>query len=77
MAKKNKKKKARVNNLNIRETTIKEIEKNWGITPLLKNRLAPVFVRCNPKGEVNWEITSHYQLDDLVGRKINIVSILK
>ncbi len=63
--------------LNVVETTVSEISKKWGFEPLLRNRFAPVFMRCNSKGEVNWEKAPYYQLEHLVGKKINIVSVTK
>ncbi len=40
--------------LNVKRTTRKEVENKWGI---LLPALVPekLFIRCNAKGEINWE----------------------
>jgi hypothetical protein len=63
--------------LNVIETTISTITEKWGVAPLVRNRLAPVFMRCNAKGQVNWDKAPYYQLQDLVGKKVNFVSVIK
>lgn len=52
-----------------------QICREWGIQ-FTTNR-PPCFVRCNAKGEINWEKTLVYDKKQLVGRKINILNDTK
>lgn len=60
--------------LNVKVTTIGEITENWGFTPCtpFMEVIMPVYVRCNVKGQVNWEKTSIYNHMDLIGKIIRI-----
>ena len=60
--------------LNVRLTSIEEVTEKWGFTPPTPFRdiTMPIYVRCNAKGEVNWDKTYLYCHMDLVGKLIVI-----
>jgi hypothetical protein len=60
--------------LNVKVTNIAEMTEKWGFLPPTPFRdiLMPIYVRCNCRGEVNWEKTYLYCHMDLVGRVIRI-----
>ena len=51
--------------LNVIETCESEITTMWGNPPLLRHKL---FVRCNAKGEIDWEIAPVYKESELLRR---------
>ncbi len=53
--------------LNVKRITKKELEEKWEMKlPLLKQDV--VFIRCNAKGEVNWEKAPIYSAEELLLR---------
>ncbi len=67
--------KSKIRTLNVIQTTITEITEHWGFDPLVRNRFAPIFIRCNSQGEVNWKKAPLYHLKDFVGKRVNFVSV--
>lgn len=60
--------------LNVKRTTNSEIAANWELdfNPSLKGEL---FVRCNAKGEINWEKAPIYRLEELLKRgDVNLIN---
>ena len=51
--------------LHVRKTSREEVEKKWNIT---LPRGDYDFVRCNSKGQVNWDAAPVYSAKELVGR---------
>jgi hypothetical protein len=53
--------------LNVKRTTNSEIAANWELdySPGMTGEL---FVRCNAKGEINWEKAPIYRLEELLKR---------
>jgi len=58
--------------LNVRKTNNSELSEKWGI-PV--NFSGDSFIRCNSKGEVNWEKSSTYSSTELIER--NNVNLIK
>ncbi len=60
--------------LNLKHTSHKELEKMWGFTPPpIYSIFSPIFIRCNAKGEVNWDKAPVYELSELKGKTICIL----
>lgn len=53
----------------VKQTTLVEIEINWGFTIHLKE---PLYVKCNAKGFINWDKTAVYTHRELIERN-NII----
>lgn len=53
--------------LNVLETSVREVEQKWGFS-LPRTVHNPLFIRCNAKGEVNWEKAPIYQQSELTSR---------
>ena len=53
--------------LNVKKVTKNQVEKEWGyqLPVIWSNTL---YVRCNSKGEVNWDKAPIYQPNELVDR---------
>jgi hypothetical protein len=55
--------------LNVRKTSVKEVAKMWEIDcsmiPLKLVMSSEVYVRCNSKGFINWEVAPVYTKDEL------------
>lgn len=59
--------------LNVKRTNNLELAKEWGFdfNPSLSGEL---FIRCNAKGIINWEVAPVYNLNELLKRgNVNIV----
>ena len=55
------------------KTSYNEVAENWGFEFLgIQNRLLPLYVRCNSKGETKWEYI--YEIDELI-EKNNVVIV--
>lgn len=64
------------NTLHVKPTTVSEISKQWRFTPPNRGMFdgtQPLFVRCNSKGVVNWDIAPVYTASELKGRKYKII----
>ena len=60
--------------LNVKPTTINELVKQWGFVPPLLAK-APLYIRCNVKGVINWDKAPVYGAEELVGRNnVNIIT---
>lgn len=53
--------------LNVKETTKKEVQQKWG-TPLPLLWPDTLYIRCNTKGIVNWEIAPVFRPEELIKR---------
>ncbi len=64
--------------LNIKLVDIPFLEKMWGFTVILPSNAIvngwKVYVRCNAKGDINWDKTATYNIKELIER--NNVNIL-
>jgi hypothetical protein len=59
--------------LNVKKTTKKEVMSEWGFAPLKRSDI--LFVRCNSKGEIKWDIAPIYEPIELLERgNYNIIS---
>ncbi|MBS1535331.1 MAG: hypothetical protein JST78_09655 [Bacteroidetes bacterium] len=60
--------------LNVKKTSVTEIAKEWGDTSLIPLHWTKVeiYIRCNAKGVVNWEIAPVYVASELFNRKVQI-----
>ena len=58
----------KTNTLNVKKTTNEELLIKWGFITSFKGE---IFIRCNSKGNVNWEIASIYSKNSLINRKVN------
>jgi hypothetical protein len=63
--------------LNVKKTTRQELWHNWGFDPLISNTTSPlmqsmlkgeVYIRCNSKGQVNWDKAPLYHKAELDNR---------
>jgi len=64
--------KTQAKTLNVMHVTVQEIEKNWGMS--FPTRHTTHYARCNAKGEINWDKTTIYCAQELVGRQnVNIM----
>ena len=58
--------------LNVKRTSRAELKKMWGF-PMAHAMKDPLFIRCNAKGEVNWDKAPVYSQDEISEReKVNI-----
>lgn len=66
------KKKKRI--LHVKLTSSSEVTQKWGFPPFtaLMEILMPLYIRCNVKGEVNWDAAPLYNQMDLIGKVIVI-----
>lgn len=53
--------------LNVKRTTLKEVESIWKMK-IPHFGKSEYFIRCNAKGEVNWEVAPLYDLQELEKR---------
>jgi len=53
--------------LNVKETTKKEVQQNWN-TPLPLLWPDTLYIRCNAKGIVNWDIAPVFRPEELIKR---------
>lgn len=60
--------------LNVRKTSAEELNKKWGFFPPRPWVGRDLFIRCNRKGNVNWDVAPVYTSEELITR--NNVSIL-
>ena len=55
--------------LNVRKTSVKEVLKMWemdsSMIPLRLALASEVYVRCNSKGFINWEVAPVYTKEEL------------
>lgn len=64
---------AKQKTLNVKRTNRDEISKQWGFE-YYGSTVEPLFIRCNAKGAVNWEVAPIYRLSQLIKRgKYNII----
>lgn len=61
-------------NLNVKTTNKAELTKQWGIIPLGYSPSETLYIRCNAKGQVNWDKAPVYQAHELVERKVTILN---
>jgi hypothetical protein len=54
--------------LNVKKTSNEELLIKWGFITCFKGE---IFIRCNSKGHVNWDIASVYSKNSLINRKVN------
>lgn len=59
--------------LYIKATTWDEVSKKWGVNPAPGFFNVELFVRCNSKGEVNWDKTCLYKASELFNKKVVVV----
>jgi hypothetical protein len=62
--------------LNVKATNRSEIQSQWGF-PIAMGKWAtePLFVRCNAKGEVNWDKAPIYKRSELFERgSVKVIS---
>ena len=52
----------------LKQTSNIELKQKWGFNPRLPVKNGNIFIRCNVKGEVNWDKSSVYNANELVGR---------
>ncbi len=66
--------KNRKRTLHVKVTTRSEVAQNWGFPPMtaLMEITMPLYIRCNVKGEVNWDSAPLYNHMDLIGKLIVI-----
>lgn len=66
--------KTKTRTLNVKLTSLTEITEKWGFVPPTPFRdiTMPIYVTCNAKGEVKWEITRLLCHMDLIGKVIRI-----
>jgi len=60
--------------LNVKKTSLHELNEKWGFIPIIYSVFEPLYIRCNSKGEVNWDKAPVYTHEELIGRnnvKIN------
>jgi hypothetical protein len=55
-------------NLNVKHVTQKELEQKWSVKLPVSFYLRELFIRCNKKGEVNWEVAPVYTKEELEKR---------
>lgn len=60
-------------NIYVKQATVTEITIHWKFRPMKRNGDL-MYVKCNKKGEVNWETTSVYNHRELI-EKNNIIII--
>ena len=62
--------------LNVKHTNMTEIVREWGFSPVPIPGWdgGPLFIRCNAKGEINWDKAPVYTYKELIIR--NNVNIL-
>jgi len=53
--------------LNVKKKSKKEIQEKWETT-LMYNLPNTLYIRCNSKGEINWEIAPVYTINELEKR---------
>jgi hypothetical protein len=63
-------------NLNVKPVTQKELEQKWSVKLPASFYLRELFIRCNKKGEVNWEVTPVYTKEELEKRGDYTILIL-
>jgi uncharacterized protein YhdP len=54
--------------LNVKRVTIEELTEKWGFCPPIKDSV--VFIRCDAKGNVNWDKAPVYMQSELKGRPV-------
>ncbi|MGR3218493.1 MAG: hypothetical protein ACUZ8H_01565 [Candidatus Anammoxibacter sp.] len=59
--------------LNVKKTSLQELKEQWGFEPILLIG-REIYIRCNAKGEINWDVAPVYSHDELIER--NDVNIL-
>lgn len=71
-------------NLNVKSVSPKEVAKQWKVNESMLPQTKELFIRCNSKGEVNWEVAPIYRKEELEERgnytiliTINIDEIIK
>ena len=52
--------------LNVRKTSISEVRKMWGIPAVFESN--ELYIRCNSKGDVRWDIAPVYTGEELIQR---------
>jgi hypothetical protein len=58
--------------LYLKETSVEELTEQWGFRPTY-NMFEKLYIRCNYRGDVNWEKAPVYHSGELVNRKIRIL----
>jgi hypothetical protein len=54
--------------LNVIRTTANELATNWGVPIGIVNSLEHLYIRCNAKGIVNWDVAPMYKHSELIKR---------
>jgi len=57
--------------LNVKRVTIEELTKKWGFVPPITCKV--LFVRCDAKGNVNWDKAPVFSESELKGRNVEII----
>jgi hypothetical protein len=58
--------------LYVKATTWDKVSKEWGFNPASEYFNVELFVRCNVKGEINWETSPIYKASELINKKVVI-----
>lgn len=59
--------------LNVKKTSIKELENQWGMTGLVGLK-GDLYIRCDKDGIINWDKAHVYSSSELVGRDgVNLI----
>jgi hypothetical protein len=54
--------------LNVKKTNKEEVMRKWDIATCPVKWADTMYIRCNAKGEVNWEVATLYQPNELIER---------
>lgn len=54
--------------LNVMQVSQKEIEENWNLKLPQSFYGCELFIRCNSKGKINWEVAPFYTKQELENR---------
>jgi hypothetical protein len=55
--------------MTVMKTSYDELTEEWGKEPVIFNRTQELFIRCNNKGEVNWDKAPVYTWPEIVEQK--------
>lgn len=61
--------------INVIQITKQVLEIKWGFKILTISSAEPLFIRCNAKGSVNWEVASVYKKQELADKKHSILGV--
>lgn len=61
------------NILSLKKTTVKEVQRNWGTTLPASFHIERIYIRCNKKGEINWDKAPIYTESEIKGRPIRLL----